>query len=98
MVALRWDEVSPEDLEDLEVLVEQTGSRPHLYVPQEEQGPPRGRRRPPAYHRRQQRRWKYAVRRALVVVVIASLGALAWSVAERLVALASTGAGARRPA
>ena len=93
MVALRWDEVSPEDLEDLEVLVEQTGSRPHLYVPQEEQGPPRGRRRPPAYHRRQQRRWKFAVRRALVVVVIASLGALAWSVAERLVALASTGAG-----
>jgi hypothetical protein len=87
VVALRWDEMSPDDL------VEQRVSRPHLYVGQE--GPrPSGRRRgAPAYRRRQQRRWKFVVRRALVVVAIASLGALAWSVAEKLVAVASPGGG-----
>ncbi len=59
-------------------------------------GPGAGDRRLDGRHpdrRRAVRRWKYAVRRALVVVVIASLGALAWSVAERLVAVASTGGG-----
>jgi hypothetical protein len=86
MVALRWDEMSPDDL------VEQRVLRPHLYVG-EEQPRPWGRRRGAPAYCRQQRRWKFAVRRALVVVLIASLGALAWSVAQKLVAVASTGAG-----
>jgi hypothetical protein len=46
-----------------------------------------------SYASQDRRRWRFAVRRALVVVVIASLGALAWSVAERLAAVASTGGG-----
>ena len=87
MVALRWDEVSPEGP------AAQRGPRPHLYVPGEEPWPPGGRRRAPASRRREQRRWRFAVRRALVVLAIASLGALAWSVAEKLVAVASTGTG-----
>jgi hypothetical protein len=43
--------------------------------------------------RREVPRWKFAVRQAVAVLVIAGLGALAWSVAERLVAFASTGRG-----
>ena len=43
--------------------------------------------------RREVPRWKFAVRRAVAVLVIAGLGALAWSVAERLVASASPGGG-----
>jgi hypothetical protein len=49
-----------------------------------------------AYHgarRRQVARWKFAVRRAVAVLVIAGFGALALSVAERLVASASTAGG-----
>ncbi len=49
-----------------------------------------------AYHgagRREVPRWKFAVRRAVAVLVIAGFGALALSVAERLVASASTGGG-----
>jgi hypothetical protein len=42
-------------------------------------------------HRREVHRRKFAVRRALAVLVIAGLGALGWSIAERLVASASTG-------
>jgi len=96
MVALRWDEIGGVDQidgDDRDDRLGQRSSRPRLYVSPEGPRRPGRRRSAPVYGRRGQRRWRFAVRRALVVVIIASLGALAWSVAERLVAVASTGGG-----
>jgi hypothetical protein len=96
MVALKWDELTwdePTWDEPMWDQTEPTGSRPHLYVGAQGRRP-LGRRRVSAAQRgRGQHRWKFAVRRALVVLVIASLGALAWSAAQKLVAAASTDGG-----
>jgi hypothetical protein len=96
MVALKWDQMDQMDQMDQVKQVdgtEQMRSRPHLYVSDDARRPVAARQSGPASGRRQPRRWKFAVRRALVVLVIASLGALAWSAAQRIVAAASTGEG-----
>ncbi len=90
MVALKWDRVDQMDEFDE---VERVGSQPRLYVSSDAARLPARTPGGRVYGHREQRRWKFAVRRAVVVLVIATLGALIWSAAQRLVAVASTGGG-----
>jgi hypothetical protein len=93
MVALKWDRVDQMDEFDE---VERVGSRPRLYVSSDAARLPDRTPGGRVYGHREQRRWKFALRRAVAVLVIATLGALIWSAAQRLVAVASTGGGAVR--